>query len=144
MFEAPDIPGAATVIAWFGQWPTFHDAEVMSITLDRLSECRVAIYAFETTREVDTNGHYRRAKDAVLTFCLEGFPRDQYGITNTRIEFFNHQNILSSASVNKIADCYELTLAGCYGVDGSIICERMSVKLEPGMPPARNCESGQK
>jgi hypothetical protein len=29
MFEAPDIPGAADVIAWFGYWPTFHDAGVL-------------------------------------------------------------------------------------------------------------------
>ena len=37
MFEAPDIPGAQDVIAWFGAWPTFHDAEVLSISLDRLN-----------------------------------------------------------------------------------------------------------
>jgi len=43
MLEAPDIPGAADVIAWFGYWPHFHDAEVLSITLDRSGESQVAI-----------------------------------------------------------------------------------------------------
>src|SRR5262249_21269440 len=107
MFEAPEIPGATHVIAWFGYWPTFHDAEVLSITLDRLLGCRVAIHVFEMTPEVDSRGHYASAKHAVVTFCLEGFPQGQYGITNTRIESFNHQNVLSGVSVKKRAEGYE-------------------------------------
>jgi hypothetical protein len=134
MFEAPDIPGAADVIAWFGYWPTFHDAEVLSITLDRSDGSRVAIHAFEMTAEVDTRGRYVLAKHAVVTFYLEGFPRDKYGITNTRIDFFNSQNVLSSASVNKIPEGFDLVLEGIYGVDGSITCEHLSIKLEPGIP----------
>jgi len=134
MFEAPGIPGVADVIAWFGHWPTFHDAEVLWIFLDRSGESRVAIHAFERTREVDARGHYVLAKHAIVTFCLEGFPQDQEGITNTRIEFFNHQNVLSSARVNKTTEGYELALEGCFGVAGSIVCERISVKLRPGIP----------
>jgi hypothetical protein len=121
MFEAPDIPGAADVIAWFGCWPTFHDAEVLSILLDRSAGSRVVIHAVS-------------AKHAIVTFRLEGFPRDQYGMTNTSLEFFSGQNILGSASVNKIPGGYELLLEGCCGVEGSVVCERMSVELEPGVP----------
>jgi hypothetical protein len=135
MFEAPEIPGAQEVIAWFGYWPTLHDAEVLSISLHRRSGCRVAIHAFEVTREIDQSGHYAVAKHAVVTFCMEGFPRDEGGISNTRIEFFNDQNVLSSASVNTRPEGYELVLEGCHGVDGSIVCERMSVSLEAGVPP---------
>jgi hypothetical protein len=131
MFEAPDIPGAADVIAWFGHWPTFHDAEVLSITLDRSGGSRVAIHAFEMTPEVDTRGRYVLTKHAVVTFFLEGFPQSQ----NIRVELFNQQNVLSSASVNKITGGYELVLEGCHGADGSIYSERMSVELEPGIPP---------
>jgi hypothetical protein len=47
MSEAPDIPGAALVVGWFGYWPTFHDAEVLSIFLDRTGESRIAIQVFE-------------------------------------------------------------------------------------------------
>ncbi len=134
MFEVPDIPGAQDVIAWFGYWPTFHDAEVLSISLDRLNGCRVSVHAFEMTAEVDSSGHYVLAKHAVLTFRMEGFPRDESGISNTRIEFFNSQNVLSSANVTRRPEGYELVLEGCYGVDGSIVCERISVSLEPGIP----------
>jgi hypothetical protein len=132
MFEAPDIPGVADVIAWFGYWPTFHDAEVLSILLDRTGGSRIAIHTFEMTREVDLSGHYVLGKHAIVTFVLEGFPQDERGITNTRVEAFNSQNVLSSARVIKIPKGYELVLEGCFGVDGSLVCERMSVTLDPG------------
>jgi Immunity protein 50 len=134
MFEAPDIPGAADVIAWFDYWPTFHDAEVLSITLDREGGSRVAIHAFETTRDVDIRGRFKTVKHAVITFYLDSFPLDRRGITNTRIECFNSQNVLSNARVNKTPEGFELVLDGCYGVDASVVCERMSVKVEPGVP----------
>jgi hypothetical protein len=134
MSGVPDIPGAADVVAWFGHWPTFHDAEVLSITLDRSGESRVAIHTFERTPDVDSSGHYVLAKHAVITFCLEGFPQDKDGITNTRVEFFNHQNVLGNASLNKTINGYELVLQGIYGVQGEIASERVSVRLEPGKP----------
>jgi len=134
MFEVPEVPGAADVITWFGYWPTFHDSEVLSILLDRTAESRIAIHVFETTPDVDSRGRYVRAKHAVVTFCLEGFPQDQQGITNTRVEFFNHQNVLDSVTVNRTPEGYELVLDGIYGVDGSIRSKQMSIKLEPGAP----------
>jgi len=121
MFEAPDIPGAQDVIEWFGCWPTFHDAEVLSISLDRLTGYRISIHAFEVTADVDSSGHYVLAKHAVVTFSMEGFPRDESGIANTRIEFFNQQNVLSCVSVKRRPEGYELALQGCYGVDASIV-----------------------
>jgi hypothetical protein len=77
------------------------------------------------TAEIDSSGRYVLAKHAVVTFCMEGFPVDKSGISNTRIEFFNCQNVLSNACVNRLPEGYELLLEGCYGVDGSIVCERM-------------------
>jgi len=134
VFEAPDIPGAQEVIAWFGYWPTFHDAEVLSISLDRRSGCRVSIFAFEMTPEVDSQGRYVLAKHAVVTFSMEDFPADDGGMSNTRIESFNRQNALSSAIVNKQPHGFELLLEGVYGVGASIVCERMSVSVVPGAP----------
>jgi hypothetical protein len=130
--EAPDIPGADAVVAWFGHWPTFHDAEVLSIFLDRTGESRIAIQVFEKTPDVASSGRHSLTKPATVTFCLEGFLRDQHGITNNRIEFFNHQNVLSSVTVTKTAEGHELVLDGIYGVDGAFHSERMSVKLESG------------
>jgi hypothetical protein len=133
-FQTPDVPGAADVVAWFGYWPTFHDAEVLSISLDRSGECRVAIHLFETTPRVDGDGSYLVEKHAVVTFRMEGFPKDPDGITDIRFESFNEQNVLSSATVKKRSEGHELILEGCYGVSGSIVAERMCIQLTPGIP----------
>jgi immunity protein 50 of polymorphic toxin system len=131
--RTPDIPGSDDVVRWFGYWPKFHDAEVVSITLNRSAGSTVEIYAFERASEVDTGGHYILSKHAVITFILEGFLMNDEGITNTRIDFFNHQNVLSSVSIEKISGGYILVLDGIFGVDGSISCKMLSVKVSPGV-----------
>jgi len=96
-FQPPDIPGAADLAAFFGYWPTFHDAEVLTIALDRYSGCRVVIHAFRMTSGVDSAGYYVLDKHAIVTFIIEGFPADSSGIVNTGIEGFNYQNVLATA-----------------------------------------------
>ena len=118
MCEAPDIPGVADVLAWFGYWPTFHDAQVLSITLNRTGESKVVIHAFEMTKEVDAQGHDVLRKHCLVTFSFEGFMRDEWGITRTELAFFNEWNELSSAWVVKHEAGYELVLEGIVGLDG--------------------------
>jgi hypothetical protein len=132
--EAPGIPGAHQVIGWFGQWPSFHDAEVVSITLNRSGESSVLVHAFENTREVDAHGRFVLTKHAMVTFHCEDWPLDGEGISNTHLDFFNAQNVLSSLVVNKVAQGWEIVLNTVYGVDGVITTERLSVTLEPGIP----------
>ncbi len=138
MNEAPDIPGADELVRWFGYWPSFHDAEVLSIELNRSAGVRIRIYAFERTSEVDASGYYVLAKHAIVTFLLEGFTRNEEGITNTRIDFFNARNYLNGVLVEKTTGGYVLTLEAVYGVDGGFSCERMSVSYKPGKPDAPN------
>ena len=135
ILDAPDIPGAASVKAWFGYWPAFHDAEVLSICLDRSIGCRVAVHAFTTTRDTDASGHFVLDKHAIVTFVLEGFPQDSLGIVNTNLAGFNHQNVLSGLTVNKNGEWYELVLDGIYGVDGVISATQIWVEIAPGAPP---------
>jgi Immunity protein 50 len=141
MDEVPDIPGADDLVKWFGYWPIFHDAEILSIKLNRSGESQVVLHAFERTSEVDPRGYYVLAKHTIVTFALEGFPFDEEGITRTRIDFFNHQNVLSSARIEKTSNGYLLVLNGIFGVDGSILCERISAKLEPGTPQGSTYEA---
>jgi hypothetical protein len=57
MGNAPQIAGAEHVVKWFGYWPKFHDAEVLSISLDRRTGARVSIYVVERTSDVDSAGY---------------------------------------------------------------------------------------
>ena len=129
MSDTPDIPGAEKVVEWFGYWPMFHDAEVLSIKLDRSGGSNVSIHAFERSSEVDSRGYYVLRKHAIVTFAMGGFLLDEQGITNTRIDFFNHQNVLADAWIETTPKGHTLRLDGIFGVDASITCEHLSVSV---------------
>ena len=65
---------------------------------------------------------------------LDGFLMDRERISRMRIERFNYQNVLSNLSVTRLPDGYSLVLDGIFGVDASIDCERLTIRLEPGIP----------
>lgn len=121
------IPGASDLIAWFGYWPSFHDAEVTSIELSRSGPSRVAIHAFEMTDKVNAKGQYVCHKHVLVSFYAGG-------IRGIELTGFNHQNVLTELELTKVEQGYKLTLCGCYGIDGSITAETMRVELAPGLP----------
>jgi hypothetical protein len=140
--EPTDFPGAEDIIGWFGYWPSFHDSEVISISLERPGICRVVVKTFEMTREIDTNGGYKLVKHATVTFVLEDFPIDRSsGLTPVRIEGFNHQNMLNGIVVTKTQAGYELMLEPVFGVDATIAAARLRAELKPGVDPAPNPKS---
>lgn len=140
--KPPDFPGAEDIIAWFGYWPSFHDSEVISISLERPGICRVVVKTFETTREIDANGGYKSVKHATVTFVLEDFPIDRSsGLTPVRIEGFNHQNALNGIVVTKPPAGYELMLEPAFGVDATIAAARLRAELRPEVDPVPNPKS---
>lgn len=148
MESIPDIEGADQVVEWFGYWPSFHDAEVLSITLNRSTESQVAIHTWHMTSEVDSEGYFVLTKHAVVVFYFTGLMCDPSGEARNVFQQFNHQNVLSEARLNKISidygkgkifDDYELALEGIFGVSGAIAAERARVELIPEPPPKAVC-----
>ena len=92
MIETPDIPGAVDVVAWFGYWPSFHDAEVVSITLDRLNASRVVIHTFTATREIDARGYYVLRNHTLTTIRF-------HDVLNLEIKGFSNQNVIFGLSI---------------------------------------------
>jgi hypothetical protein len=65
---------------WFGHWPSLHDAEVISLHLNRRGSSALALHTWEMTKDVDdkafATGYGLRdwaAKDADLD-CLHDDP----------------------------------------------------------------------
>jgi hypothetical protein len=40
-----EFPGTDKIIQWFGQWPSFHDAEILELHLNRTGESWIKIHA---------------------------------------------------------------------------------------------------
>jgi uncharacterized protein (DUF433 family) len=121
------LPGLEELIAWLGYFPSFHDAEVISISLDRTGASRIAVHTFQVTNETDEKGHSVCRKHVVVTFVLER-------IRDLSLEGFNSQNVLNGISLARGPDYYELVLEEIHGVAGKFQADVMRIELDPGMP----------
>ena len=66
-----EIEGAAELEEWFGYWPSFHDAEIVSLHLNRRGSSSLRVHTWEMTKEIDDKGYYVLAKHIVVEFVFE-------------------------------------------------------------------------
>jgi len=125
--ELAQVKGAQALFDWFGYWPNFHDAEVISVHLNRAGASSLAIHVWETTDRMDAQGYFATQKHAVVTFLF-------YVITELELEEFNHQNIVDGLVLLKEDPGLELTLDSTYGVGGRIVANRIEITFIPGEP----------
>ena len=111
-------------MAWFGSWPSFHDAEVLSIHLNRSGESRVAIHTWHRTNEIDDRGYFIATTHVLVTFVLDG-------IQTVQLNDFNHQNVVSGLSLEKTAAGYRLTLDRCFGAEGMLEAQHIRIIMQP-------------
>jgi hypothetical protein len=126
--SSPDLPGAESVTSWFGQWPTFHDAEILALHLNREEESWLKLHAWLLTSETyeqDGKHYLRTDRHAVVTFHFAE-------IIDLELADFSGQNVISGLEVEKAGDGYRLTLQPCFGLAGYIHARGVSVELEPG------------
>jgi hypothetical protein len=124
------VPGGPELVEWFGgNAPRFHDAEVLSVMLDRESAtCGLRVHGFEMTREVDAKGFYVCARHAVFTFLIGD-------VTKLELEGFNHQNALMSLSIGRGVDAeFSLDLDPAYGLSGVIEGRTLEITIDPVIP----------
>jgi hypothetical protein len=126
--ELESVSGAQELFNWLGYWPSFHDAEVLSLNLNRKGVSRLRIHTWEMTKEVDPQGFYKLVKHSIVEFSFEA-------ITQLSLEGFSQQNVIFGLSLEQSGAGYLVNLEDCYGLSGSISAERLSIKLEPGKPP---------
>jgi len=122
-----EVPGAQHLFDWFGYWPTFHDAEVLSVEFQRSEPSKIRVHTWETTKEVDAKGYFVCRKHCVVTFSLEN-------LTKVDVQHFNNQSALSDLEFYK--DGYEFVLYfhPGHGLQGSIRAERVAIELQAGIP----------
>ena len=121
----------------FGRWPSFHDAEVISIELFRAPKgtnepsLRAKIYVFEATPEVDVRGFYILKNHEVVTILFSG-------IDNSSIAGFNQQNVLSDLVIVDISSRqldqlkFEVHFPSLFGVEAEFKCRAIEIEsVEP-------------
>jgi|ERR1035441_10497797 hypothetical protein len=120
--EIAAIRGATELHDWFGYWPSFHDAEVLSLHLNRVGTSSLQVHTWEITKEVDDRGYFVTSKHAVVEFTFEA-------VSGLSLNGFNHQNVIFGLEIEKTDSGVRLTLDQCYGLAGSIEANEMSIRV---------------
>ena len=134
--------------AIFGRWPTFHDAEVVQVRLDRGKQAtdgtepptmEIDVHIFEMTDEVGPRGPYVHRNHTLTTLLFKG-------IDQVHMDEFNQQNVLFDLEMERGPDperpAWTVALQPPFGLGGSFTCEEIEVlQAVPFRPPDRLLET---
>jgi hypothetical protein len=131
------IENSHLLTAIFGRWPSFHDAEVLNIALDRGERgafdpsLEAAFRLYEGTSGMDQEGRYVLKNHVVVRIK---FSR----IVNLTLADFNQQNALGSLVIEHLSDRerdtvkFRVVFESIFGVKAKFHCE--SVRIESVEP----------
>ncbi|QEL16937.1 Imm50 family immunity protein [Limnoglobus roseus] len=128
------IEGEEQLVAVFGYWPTFHDAEVLWLRLDRRSggeasygpTLEALVHAFEMTDEVGPDGYYGQRFHVLVHLQFRE-------VVKLRLDGFNHQNALHGLDFTDLRDRqmervkWAVRFNSAFGVDASFECFAVEV-----------------
>jgi hypothetical protein len=137
------IENAEAVTRIFGRWPSFHDAEVVTLALDRRGErapiLTAQIHVWQTSGESDADGYYVRVDSTLVTLRFEeAVVQSLHG--------FNAQNVLSELRLERVRggdietilrealfqtndewEWLRVHFNGIYGCDATLVCRSARV-----------------
>ena len=137
-----DLSGGEELLAFFGTVPSFHDAEIIGLALNRSGASTLQVHAWTVTEKVNPDGSYVLDKQAVVTFTF-------INITDLELNGFSHQNVISGLTLRQATDRgrsdfirhadspsdVEVELHPCFGLEGFIRAQGISISYRPGPPP---------
>ncbi|HYT21112.1 MAG TPA: Imm50 family immunity protein [Candidatus Polarisedimenticolia bacterium] len=99
------IVGSEKLTSIFGRWPSFHDAEIHDLHLQRgyinpedqvyeFPLLTVRLHLWLMTRDIDQKGFYVSTKHTLTKMKF-------YDVDNFRMEGFNHQNAIFGLGIEQ-------------------------------------------
>jgi hypothetical protein len=120
-----EVQGALALIDWFGSWPSFHDAEILDLHLDRGGASRLRVHVWIMTNKTGADGHFINEKHCVVSFVFDE-------ITDLDLGGFSPQNVINGLSLTAAAEGFELVLQPCYGLSGRLVGTGLRIELSYG------------
>jgi len=122
MTTAPEGIGNPTLVTdIFGFWPSFHDGEILSLTLNRKGSdapvLNLNVHHWQSTSEVDSRGYFVLKNSTLTTFRFSK-------IEDLKLDGFNHQNVLGEVVIIRDPGSgrYSVELPSSFGCEGSFSC----------------------
>lgn len=119
----PPIEQTKLVTDAFGYFPTFHDAEIVSLHLERGKAdfgtplLEFSVHCWETTSEKTKEGYFKQEKNHLISFRFTG-------VDAVKLDSWNHQNVLFELVISKISKpkgnaLIKVELSSSFGLEGS-------------------------
>ena len=133
MTDCEHISDSEKVIEALDYWPTFHDAEVISFSVERAlpirngySLARLAVHVREYKTVGEGTAQYAQilSKSVLIRIAFAG-------VTELELSEFNHQNVIDSIKVTHTEsndDHIQLTIESIWGFGGLIKCKSALVE----------------
>lgn len=138
------VPGGAELIALLGKCPSFHDGEIVQLTLNRRANSGIEIHIFPDITSSKKDGVQKQNTIPNMVVTLTLGP-----ILHLQLDGFSAQNVIGNLALargkarldqensysGKVeATDYELEFEPCFGVDGWIHTRSLSISFKIGKP----------
>ncbi len=123
------IKNASIVEDIYGYWPTFHDAEIISINFQRNShrdtksasvEIVLNYWETEAINEGTSNLDYVLGKNNLISLRLDG-------LFDSSVAGFNFQNVIDELQIIEGENDIKVDAISIHGADMSFTCSAISV-----------------
>ncbi len=125
--DLKDVDGAQALHDWFGEWPQFHDAELLSLTFNGREPSRIVLHTWRITDRVDQGGHFVTDQNVVVELILDD-------IVHVELQGERAGTILFELQFKKEDSGICLQLDSSCGLGGSIKAGSVRIALHPGKP----------
>jgi hypothetical protein len=124
----PLVSGASELAAWFGRWPSFHDAEIVSRHLNGRGQSLLDVHTWLIGPPDPATGQLLRERQCLVRFTLSD-------VSDLELADFSGQNVIAGPSLVREGTSWRLELLPCYGVAGHITCADVAISFTKGGPP---------
>lgn len=127
------VIGAERLTSVFGDWPSFHDAEVIWLRLDRRPSgeadgptVEAMVHTFEITSEVGPDGSYVLRNHVPVHFCFRE-------VVELQLSDFNHENALFGLRITDLCERqwehihFQVSFDPAFGVGASFQCHGVEI-----------------
>jgi hypothetical protein len=123
-----EIAQANLVEEAFGEWPSFHDAEVISIALRRGKEAGTVsslLASVQVQKYAPTNIGTAQFEMALIHDFIISFEFQE--VSEVNLSGFNRQNVIDSLTFTPEGSSCKVHFESIYGVECSFLCNSIAV-----------------
>ena len=113
------VNGSERLINAMGRWPSFHDAEVLSLSRSE-NTCAATIHVFEMTDELDQNRFFVLKKHHLVSI-------EMYGVEKNSLPEPYKGDVLSNLFIGSLGKDILVRFESHMDQDGDVVCKGVRI-----------------